>query len=253
LGAETKKGYLLNQNLFLTNPAELIHLKHFLLRWIKLNFIFFGKQGVGKGTYAQRFSVQQGIPHISMGDLFREESGSGSELGKRIQAIMNKGELVPAKTTVEILEKRLKKPDCKKGFILDGFPRDAGQADAFDDLLKKTDWKIDFAINFFASEKTLMERLTGRWQCSQCQKIYHTINLPPKKKGKCDLDGAPLYQRPDDKEEAIRKRFQIYEEQTKPLLERYKKKGILLEMNADRVVDEVLADLQALVQKKAKK
>ncbi len=218
-----------------------------------MNFVFFGKQGVGKGTYAQRFSVQEGIPHISMGDLFREEVASSSELGKRIREIMNRGELVSAQVTVELLEKRLKKTDCEKGFILDGFPRNAAQADAFEKLLQKTGRKIDFAIDFFASDKTLMERLTGRWQCKQCGKIYHTKNLPPKIPGKCDLDGADLYQREDDKPEAIKKRFAIYEEQTKPILERYRKQGILLEMNADRVVDEVLEDLKKLVRQKAKK
>lgn len=218
-----------------------------------MNFIFLGKQGVGKGTYAQRFSVQGGIPTVSTGELLREEVKTGSVLGKKLNEIMNTGALVPDEITASILEKRLSKPDCKKGFILDGFPRNAIQADAMDKILKNLHKKLDFVINFYASEKTLMERLTGRWQCRQCGKIYHTKNLPPKIPGKCDVDGSDLYQREDDKEEAIRKRFQIYEEQTKPILERYRKQGILVEMNADRVVDEVLKDLAQLVRKKAKK
>lgn len=218
-----------------------------------MNFVFLGKQGVGKGTYAQRFSILEGIPHIAMGELLRDEAGSGSELGKKIQEIMLKGELVSDVVTAQLLEKRLQKADAKKGFILDGFPRNAAQADAFEKLLKKINRTLDWVIDFFASDKTLMERLTGRWQCRQCEKIYHTKNLPPKVKGKCDLDGADLYQRDDDKPEAIKKRFAIYEGQTKPILERYRKQGILLEMNADRVVDEVLKDLVKLGKKKETK
>jgi len=218
-----------------------------------MNFIFLGKQGVGKGTYAQRFSVQQGIPTVSTGELLREEVKTGSELGKKLNEIMNSGALVPEEIVTSILEKRLSKSDCKKGFILDGFPRNDAQADQLDPMLRRLGKKLDFVIDFYASEKTLMERLTGRWQCKKCGKIYHTINLPPKVKGKCDLDGADLYQRDDDKPEAIKKRFAIYEEQTKPILERYRKQGILLEMNADRVVDEVLKDLSKLAKKKGNK
>lgn len=218
-----------------------------------MNFIFLGKQGVGKGTYAQRFSVQQGIPTISSGELFREEVKTGSELGKKLNEIMNSGGLVPNELTADILEKRFSQPDCKKGFILDGFPRNVEQVELMDAILKHLHTKLDLVINFSASEKTLMERLTGRWQCKQCGKIYHSINLKPKIPGKCDLDGADLYQRDDDKPDAIKKRFQIYEEQTKPILERYRKQGILVEMNADRVVDEVLKDLVKLAKKKAEK
>ncbi len=216
-----------------------------------MNFIFLGKQGVGKGTYAQRFSVQQGIPTVSTGELLREEVKTGSELGKKLNEIMNSGALVPEEIVTSILEKRLSKSDCKKGFILDGFPRNDAQADQLDPMLRRLGKKLDFVIDFYASEKTLMERLTGRWQCKKCGKIYHTKNLPSKIPGKCDLDGTDLYQREDDKPEAIKKRFAIYEEQTKPILERYRKQGILLEMNADRVVDEVLKDLAKLGKKKA--
>ncbi len=218
-----------------------------------MNFIFLGKQGVGKGTYAQRFSVQQGIPTISTGELLREEVKTGSELGKKLNEIMNSGALAPEEIVTEILEKRLSKPDCRNGFILDGFPRNDAQADQLGPMLKRLGKKLDFVIDFYASEKTLMERLTGRWQCKQCGKIYHTKNLPPKVSGKCDVDESDLYQREDDKPKAIKKRFAIYEGQTKPILERYRKQCILVEMNADRVVDEVLEDLKKLVKQKAKK
>jgi adenylate kinase len=210
-----------------------------------------GKQGVGKGTYAQRFSVQEGIPTISTGELLRDEAKTGSKLGRRVDEIINRGELVPNDLMSNILEKRLLQADCKNGFILDGFPRNAEQADLMETILEHLHAKLDFVINFFASEKTLMERLAGRWQCKQCAKIYHTTNLPPKVEGKCDLDNADLYQREDDKPEAIKKRFAIYEEQTKPILERYRKKGILVEVNADRVVEAVLEDLTKRVKKRA--
>src|SRR3989344_5935577 len=214
-----------------------------------MNLIFLGKQGVGKGTYAQRFSQQEGIPHISMGELLREETKSGSAEGKQIEAVINSGQLVPDEVVAKILAKRLEKPDCKKGFILDGFPRNESQAHILEKELQRIHKKIDKVFNFFASEKTLMTRLGGRWQCKQCNKIYHVVNLPPKVPGKCDLDGAFLYQRDDDKPEAIQKRFAIYETQTRPLIEWYEKKGLLKEINADREIPLILNDLESALGK----
>lgn len=215
-----------------------------------MNFIFLGKQGVGKGTYAQRFSAIEEIPHISMGDLLREEIKSGSAIGKEVESIIKAGQLVSDDATAAVLGRRLQKADCKNGFILDGFPRNFNQAQTLEKELAKIGKKIDKVFNFFASEQTLMGRLSGRWQCKQCNKIYHTINIPSKVPGICDLDGAPLYQRDDDKPQAIQKRFAIYEEQTKPLIEWYKKQGLLQEINADRDIESVLKDLKIAAREK---
>lgn len=214
--------------------------------------VFLGKQGVGKGTYAQRFSKQEDIPHLSTGDLLRAEIKTGSELGKEIAEIINAGNLVPDEMMLQILEKRLQQSDCEKGFILDGFPRNLNQARLLEESLEKIGKKLDCVINFFASEKTLMERLGGRWQCKKCAKIYHTTNLPSKVEGKCDLDGEDLYQRDDDKPDAIQKRFAIYEEQTKPLIGYYKEKELIIDMNADRKPEEVLEDLSKKLREKKK-
>ncbi|MBU0635494.1 adenylate kinase [Candidatus Micrarchaeota archaeon] len=217
-----------------------------------MNLVFLGKQGVGKGTYAQRYSKSEDIPHLSMGDLLRAEIKTDSELGKQIAEIINAGNLVPDEMALQMLEKRLQQSDCEKGFILDGFPRNLNQANLLEKSLDRLGKKIDCVIDFFASEKTLMERLGGRWQCKKCAKIYHTTNLPSKVEGKCDLDGADLYQRADDKPDAIQKRFAIYEEQTKPLIDYYKEKGLLLDMNADRTPEVVLKDLSKKLQEKKK-
>lgn len=212
-----------------------------------MNLVFLGKQGVGKGTYAQRFSAQNDIPHLSTGDLLRAEIKTGSELGKKLEALINAGQLAPDDIITQILSQRLQQPDCKNGFILDGYPRNLNQAHLLDTEMKKMNKKIDWAVNFFASEQTLLQRLTGRWQCKKCAKIYHTINLPPKKPGVCDLDGAPLFQRDDDKPDAIKKRFAIYEEQTKPLLDLYQQRGILVQINVDREIPLILSDLSNII------
>lgn len=214
-----------------------------------MNLIFVGKQGVGKGTYAQRASEKYGIPQLSTGDLLRAEKESGSELGKKFAEIMKTGALVPDNDVAALLEKRMTQADAQNGFILDGFPRTENQAKILDELLKKLGKQIDLVMNFVASDKVLLQRLTGRRQCTKCGKIYHLTNIPPKNPGFCDLDGAPLFQREDDKEEAIKKRWKIYEEQTKPVLAYYKKQKKLVEVDASKEVAEIMPCVEKILDK----
>jgi adenylate kinase len=208
-----------------------------------LNLVFIGKQGVGKGTYAQRLKTEFGIPQISTGDLLREEIKSGSELGKKLEAIMNSGSLVPDEIVIKMFEKRIQQGDAEKGFILDGFPRTENQAKTLDSLMKKTRKKIDLVLNFIAPDKVLLERLTGRRQCRQCGTIYHIKNVRPKIDGICDKCSGQLYQRDDDKEEAIRKRWGLYEKQTKPVLSFYKKQKKIVEIDASKEVSEIYPNI----------
>ncbi|MBN1941439.1 MAG: adenylate kinase [Candidatus Diapherotrites archaeon] len=204
-----------------------------------MNLVFIGKQGVGKGTYAQKLSAEHGLPQISTGELLREEIKTGSDLGKKVEEIINRGELVSDELVAEMLKSRLSLDDAQKGFILDGFPRTVNQAKALDALLEKSGKKIQAVLNFVAPDSVLLERLTGRRTCKKCGTIYHTKNMPPKKEGICDKCGSELYQRDDDKEQAIKKRWQAYEEQTKPVLEYYRKQGKLEEIDASKEVSEI--------------
>ncbi len=211
--------------------------------FVGLNLVFLGKQGVGKGTYAQRISSKYSLPQVSTGDLLREEVKAKTELGKKADKIMKEGGLVSDELVAELLAQRLAKKDSDNGFILDGFPRTIKQAELLDQLLNRLHKKIDQVLLFSADDRVLLQRITGRIQCRICGKIYHTTNLKPKVPGKCDLDGGELYQREDDKEEAILKRWKIYDEQTKPIIDFYKKKKLLFEVNADGPIDVILQDI----------
>ncbi|RLE39654.1 adenylate kinase [Candidatus Woesearchaeota archaeon] len=193
-----------------------------------MNVVLLGSQGVGKGTYAQRLKDIYKIPHVAIGDLFREEMRSGSKLGNKIAEFVNTGKLVPDDIALEVLKKRLTKKDTKNGFLLDGFPRTLDQAKALEKITK-----IDKVIYYHASEDVIVDRLSGRRTCRKCAHIYHIKFLPPKKEGVCDICGGELYQREDDYPEAIRKRLSIYYKKTAPLIDYYKKKGLLVEIDAN--------------------
>ncbi len=214
-----------------------------------MNLVFMGKQGVGKGTYSQRVSQKYNIPQVSTGDLLRAEKESGSALGKKFAEIMKTGGLVPDEDVLVLLDKRLREADAENGFILDGFPRTVKQAELLDGLFKKLGKNIDLAMNFVASDKVLLQRLTGRRQCTKCGKIYHITNIPPKVQGICDLDGAPLFQREDDKEETTKKRWKIYEEHTKPVIAYYKKQKKLVEVDASKEVVEIMPRVLEILEK----
>jgi adenylate kinase len=193
-----------------------------------MKIVLLGSPGVGKGTYASFIKEKYKIPHISTGDLFREAMKNETPLGKKAKEYYDAGKLVPDDLTIQILSERIKRPDCKRGFMLDGFPRTLAQADALEKIAK-----IDVAINFFASDKVIMQRLGGRRICKKCSAIFHLVNRIPKKPGICDECGGELYQRADEVPEIIKKRLDTYHQQTKPLEEYYKKKGILKNIRAE--------------------
>ncbi|MBW2979692.1 adenylate kinase [Candidatus Woesearchaeota archaeon] len=178
--------------------------------------VFFGPPGSGKGTIASIVKKELGIPHISTGDLLREEVKNKTDLGIKAKSYMDRGELVPDDLVLEVLKRRIEKPDCKNGFILDGYPRNVEQAKTLDRT-----FKIDYIFNFVLSEDEIIRRLSNRRICPKCGAIYNLISMPPKTPGICDQCGTALIQREDDKPEAIRERLKIYKEQTEPVLEYY--------------------------------
>jgi len=212
--------------------------------------VLLGPPGVGKGTQAKIIAEKTGLPHISSGDLFRENIKGETELGKLAQIYINKGELVPDDVTIAMIRSRLSRPDCRGGALLDGFPRTPAQADALAGILADFGGKVEHVPCITAFVTTLVERLSGRWTCRAQSHIYHQIYSPPKKPGLCDVDGSELYQRDDDKAETVKRRIQVYVEQTAPLIAYYRQRGLLAEIDGERTVEEVTADLLAVLKNK---
>ena len=208
-----------------------------------MNLIFLGAPGAGKGTLANMLSREYNIPQISTGDLFRAAVKEGSELGKQVRGIMEKGELVPDSLTIELVRERLAKPDAGDGYILDGFPRTIAQADALAGF-QKTDGVIDFSI----SDELVIRRLSGRRVCRSCGAIYHVDNLPPKEEGKCDRCGGELYIRDDDKKKKIKNRLRVYKEQTEPLIAYYRDKGLLREIDSSQSPQNSLEQIKKILE-----
>jgi len=204
-----------------------------------MNLVFLGPPGAGKGTIATRAKEFYGISHISTGDLFRNAIKNETELGKKVKAILASGDLVPDSVTVAMVEERLKEEDCKKGFILDGFPRTVVQADSLKKMVN-----LDAVINFELDNETVIKRLSGRRMCKSTGKIYHLIYNPPKKDGIDDETGEPLYQRPDDKEDAIKNRLSVYKESTEPLIEYYRNENLIVDIDASGSPEEVFSILK---------
>src|SRR5512136_2266148 len=194
-----------------------------------MRIILLGAPGAGKGTVAKLLTDLDGSVQISTGDILRSAVKAGTELGKKAQGYMERGELVPDSLIMEIMGSRLQEPDCKKGFILDGFPRTIPQADALKGLLKKLNLKLDVAVNLDVPREVILDRLTTRRTCSnpECQEIYNIKSKPPAEGGKCRKCGWKVIQRDDETEEAITKRLQTYNEKTAPLIEYYQKEGSL--------------------------
>ena len=203
-----------------------------------MNLIFLGPPGVGKGTIAKEVVKEKKIPQISTGDLLRAAVKEGSELGKEAKEYMDTGKLVPDELVIGLLKDRILKEDCKNGFILDGFPRTIAQAEA----LENSDVVIDKVLNFKASEETIISRISGRRTCKKCSAIYHIKNIPPKAEGICDKCGAELFQRDDDKPESVKKRLDVYKQQTAPLIDFYKEKGILVDIETEKPIPEIVED-----------
>ncbi len=209
--------------------------------------IFLGAPGVGKGTQADIFAKELGIPHISTGDILREAVARGTELGLVAKGYMEKGELVPDEIVIGIIQERISEPDCKKGCIFDGFPRTVTQAAALDKVLAKSNKKIDYVINIEVDEEEIVRRLSGRRSCAKCGRIYHLLYSPPVKDGICNDCGGELYQRDDDREEVIRNRLRVYNQETVPLISYYRKKSVLRNVEGKNSVEEVTQEIERVL------
>ncbi|MBD3180703.1 adenylate kinase [Candidatus Poribacteria bacterium] len=208
-----------------------------------MKLILLGGPGAGKGTQAQKLAEKYNIPQISTGDMLRQAVKDETEMGKKAKTFMDQGKLVPDEVVIGIVKDRLTKDDVKKGFILDGFPRTVEQAEALDKITDDMGIAIDAVVNIATSPEVIIERLSGRRSCRDCQKVYHVVYSPPKEEGVCDVCGGELYQRDDDKPETVKKRLDVYNEQTAPLIDYYKDKGKMVEVSGDNSIDEVYEDI----------
>ena len=212
-----------------------------------MKIIMLGAPGAGKGTQAKRIAEKYSIPHISTGDIFRANIKAGTQLGVKARSYMDKGELVPDEVTIGMLIDRIHEQDCKKGFILDGFPRNIPQAESLDKVLKEISEKIDFAIDVDVPDENIIKRMSGRRACLNCGATYHVSFNPPKKEDICDGCSHELVLRDDDKPETVKKRLEVYHEHTKPLIDYYKKAGILRTVDGTKDMDKVFADIISIL------
>lgn len=212
-----------------------------------MKIILLGPPGAGKGTQAVKISKEFEIPHISTGDIFRQNIKGNTELGRLAKGYIDKGLLVPDDVTNKIVQDRLYKEDCKNGFLLDGYPRNVSQAEELDRFLEGQGSALDFVINIFVDREILIERITGRRVCPNCGATYHIKNTPPTVENSCDICGAELIQRTDDNIESVLKRLEVYDIETKPLIDYYKKKSILVDIDGSKPVDEVFEKIRVLL------
>ena len=208
-----------------------------------MRLILMGPPGSGKGTQAEFISGQLGIAHISTGNMFRKAISGRTELGSKAKEYLDSGRLVPDEITVGIVRERLQEPDCKKGFLLDGFPRTVAQAQALDAMVAKMGLALDAVINIQVPREEILKRLTGRRMCKECGGTYHVSFSPPLQADRCDKCGGDLYQRDDDTESTINKRLDVYKEQTEPLIAYYEKQRLLKDINGNQDIKEVLAEI----------
>ncbi len=209
--------------------------------------ILLGAPGVGKGTQAQLISKEFSIPQISTGDILRNEVKMGTPLGKEAKGYMDKGALVPDDIIIRMMENRIRQDDCKRGFILDGFPRTVAQAEAFDEMLKKNGLTLDRVILIDVPEEEIIERLTGRRVCPKCGAVYHIKNNPPKNDNLCDKCGVELVQRDDDKREVVENRLKVYRESTMPLIDYYTKTGKLVKVDGRGSIEETFEKIKKIL------
>ena len=207
--------------------------------------VLLGPPGAGKGTQAQIVSARLGLPHISSGDIFRENLKNQTELGIHAKGFIDRGELVPDDVTIGMIRERLSRPDCQSGALLDGFPRTPQQAEALVGILAEYNGRVAAVPYINVPEVVLIERLTGRWTCRASGHIFHEKFSPPRQPGRCDHDGSDLYQREDDKAETVSRRIRVYFEQTMPLIDYYRRKGLLVELDGRQSIEKVSADLLA--------
>ena len=204
-----------------------------------MKIIMLGAPGAGKGTQAKQIAGKYSIPHISTGDIFRANIKNGTELGKKAKEYMDQGLLVPDELTCDLVVDRIQQDDCGNGFVLDGFPRTIPQAEALDEALTKLGQSMDYAIDVDVPDENIVNRMAGRRACLDCGATYHIVSLPPKTEGKCDSCGADLGLRHNDKPETVQKRLTVYHEQTQPLIDYYKKQGILKSVDGTQPMEAV--------------
>lgn len=210
------------------------------------NFVvLLGPPGAGKGTQAIALAKKLGLPHISSGNIFRENKQNQTELGILADGYIVRGELVPDEITNAMIRERLSRSDCHQGAVLDGYPRNAAQALVLSEMLSDLNGAVSAVPFINVPEEVLIERLTGRWTCQASGHIFHERNNPPRQPGKCDFDGSVLYQREDDKAETIIRRIRVYFKQTQPLIEYYRQQGVLIEIDGAKSIDAVTSELMA--------
>jgi adenylate kinase len=212
-----------------------------------MKIIMLGAPGAGKGTQAKQIADKFQIPHISTGDIFRANIKEGTELGTKAKAFMDKGELVPDELTVQLVVDRIAKDDCKRGFVLDGFPRSIPQAEVLDETLAKMGEKMDYAIDVDVPDENIVNRMGGRRACVNCGATYHIVNVPTKVEGICDKCGSETILRDDDKPETVQKRLSVYHTQTQPLIEYYKKQGILKSVDGTLPMADVFKAIERIL------
>ena len=229
------------------SPSTRPYTKLNLERGKPVNVVLMGPPGAGKGTQAGTVARLVDIAHVASGDLLRDVIKQDTETGRRVRSFVDRGELVPDELTVGIVMNRLSAPDCQNGFILDGFPRTVAQAKTLEDRLVSEGRHLDRVIDLVVPEDVLLARLSGRWLCRDCHSSYHVLFSPPTTPGVCDRCGGPLYQRPDDTLETAKRRLEIYEQDTRPVLDYYRDAGILVEVRGDLSVGEVTEALREAI------
>ena len=212
-----------------------------------LKIIMLGAPGAGKGTQAKKIAAKYGIPHISTGDIFRANIKNGTELGLKAKSYMDAGGLVPDEITIGMLLDRIHQADCENGYVLDGFPRTIPQAESLTEALKKNGESIDFAVNVDVPDENIISRMSGRRACLNCGATYHIVYNAPKKEGVCDACGQELVLREDDKPKTVKKRLDVYHDQTQPLIDYYKKEGVLAEVDGTKDMEEVFQNIAAIL------
>ncbi len=212
-----------------------------------MNIILLGPPGAGKGTQAKKISDYFSLPHISTGDILRENISNNTSLGLKAKSYMSRGELVPDELLITIVKERLSRKDCSEGFMLDGYPRTIPQADALQMILTESGKKVDAVLNISVGDEELVKRLSGRRMC-KCGASYHVSFNPPKKDGVCDACKEKLYQRDDDKAEAVRNRLDVYKKQTQPLIDYYDKKGVLRTIDGENDIPRIFEDIKEVLE-----
>ncbi len=214
-----------------------------------MRLLFLGAPGSGKGTQSERLRSRLGIPQLSTGEMLRQAVAAGAELGQRVKGYMERGVLVPDDLIICLMRARITQPDCKSGYILDGFPRTAAQAEALDDVLRSVKSHLDAVCEIVVPEDELLRRLAGRWLCKQCGASYHVKFRPARQVGVCDVCGAELYQRPDDTVETARRRLEVYRRETLPLVKYYRRQGVLKTVEGIGTVEEITGRILSAIGK----